>query len=149
MVLDYLAGDKLRTSFNGVQKVCLGISCTAMLLAAAPLLMEGAPGGTYIDVALVSKILCGLLSVFFLQFLLVPGFFLNENFAYPPAAHVFAENYSLVCFFMRLLGMIGGFMLYLVYTSPPEKMYPVLCAFTFLCAFMGPIKAELCVLGLE
>ena len=73
----------------------------------------------------------------------MPGFFLDENFVAPPDARIRGENHTLVVFFMRLFGMLGGFFLYIIYTSDPATMYPLLCAFTALTAFIGPIKAEL------
>ena len=144
-MLDYIVGDKVRYTDTTV-KVRVAISMLGSVLAFVALYVSvygGFIGGSLLDQALSLKIVCGLLAVFFMQFLLVPGFFLYENFADPPAEQVRGENYSLVIFFMRLFGLLGVVFLWLVLTTPIDSAYGKVCTLVALVAFMGPAKADL------
>ena len=129
-----------KASLTTMNKVSIGLCTIGVASAAAPLCTTTPD---VLDADLALKICIGLFGVFFLQFLLVPWFFLQRNFKDDISLEVRADRYQYIAFFMRLMSVFGFTFLYLVYTLDNATIYPVLCAVVAVVGVMGPIKAEL------
>jgi len=111
--------------------------CALGLLGALAATRDIKEGGM-LSFSLAKKIFTVIYTIFFAQFLLVPTFFFNDNFAAPDGDNQY------VVFFMRLFGWCGLTSLYLLFPNadPATALKYMAIANAGFCWF-GPISAEL------